>query len=80
MREQQSSAYEYDHAVPPQAFLVDLGTGAMTRLFADLPVRPRSMRWTSDGRASTSSTTGVATRCFALHGWRLYHHGSAAAP
>ena len=48
VREQQSLAYEYDHAVPPQAFLVDLGTGGMTRLFADLPVRPRSVRWTPD--------------------------------
>ncbi|HUP24491.1 MAG TPA: prolyl oligopeptidase family serine peptidase [Thermoanaerobaculia bacterium] len=75
VREQQSLAYEYDQAVPPQTYLVELETGATTRLFADLPVLPRSVRWTPDGagfyfvddysRHPVFRTATVA---------RLYHH------
>ncbi len=46
---QQSLSWEYDQRVPPQAFLVDLATGARTRIFEDGKVLPEETRWAPDG-------------------------------
>ncbi len=47
---QQSLSYEYDQRVPPQTFLVDLATGARTRLFAHDKLLPQEIRWAADGK------------------------------
>ncbi|MDD5562782.1 MAG: prolyl oligopeptidase family serine peptidase [Thermoanaerobaculaceae bacterium] len=47
---QQSLSYEYDQRVPPQTFLVDLATGASTRLLADGKLLPEDVRWAFDGQ------------------------------
>jgi dipeptidyl aminopeptidase/acylaminoacyl peptidase len=46
---QQSLSWEYDQRVPPQTFLVDLATGARTRLFEDGKILPQGVRWAPDG-------------------------------
>ncbi|MGD1148873.1 MAG: prolyl oligopeptidase family serine peptidase [Thermoanaerobaculaceae bacterium] len=46
---QQSLSWEFDQRVPPQTFLVDLATGARTRLFEDGKVLPQGVRWTPSG-------------------------------
>jgi len=48
---QQSLSYEFDQTVPPATYLVDLATGARTRLFADGGLRPLAVRWAPDGKA-----------------------------
>jgi dipeptidyl aminopeptidase/acylaminoacyl peptidase len=47
---QQGLSYEYDQRVPPQTFLVELSTGARTRLFADGTLLPQEIRWGADGK------------------------------
>ncbi len=46
---QQSLSWEFDQRVPPQTFLVDLATGARTRLFEDGRILPQEVRWAPDG-------------------------------
>ncbi len=47
---QQSLSYEFDQRVPPQTFLIDLSTGARTRLFADGTLLPQQIHWAADGK------------------------------
>ncbi|HVN76399.1 MAG TPA: prolyl oligopeptidase family serine peptidase [Thermoanaerobaculaceae bacterium] len=46
---QQSLSWEFDQRVPPQTFLVDLATGARTRIFEDAKILPQLVRWAPDG-------------------------------
>ena len=45
VRAQQSLSYEYDQKVPPHTFLVDLTSGAATRILADSGLIPGGVAW-----------------------------------
>jgi len=46
---QQSLSYEFDSKVPPHTYLIDLKSGARTRILEDGVLLPRDVRWTADG-------------------------------
>ncbi len=48
VRAQQSLSWEYDQGVPPQTFLVDLGSGAMTPILVDGGLIPGQVAWAPD--------------------------------
>jgi len=48
VRAQQSLSWEFDQRVAPHTYLVDLGSGARQRLFADGALLPGEVRWTPD--------------------------------
>lgn len=50
VRAQQSLSWEFDERIPPHTFLVDLSTGASTRLFAETRLIPEEVAWAPDGR------------------------------
>ncbi len=50
VRAQQSLSWEFDERTPPHTFLVDLSTGASTRLFTEAKLVPEEIAWAPDGR------------------------------
>ncbi|MEM9594238.1 MAG: prolyl oligopeptidase family serine peptidase [Acidobacteriota bacterium] len=47
---QQSLSYVFDSRVPPQTFLVDLETGARTRILEGTNLLPQDLTWSPDSR------------------------------